>query len=139
VVEDEQHRTIRAVSFSPCGNYFAAASFGSMVTIWSNNGRYRVATLEGHENEVKGVAWSVSGTYLATCSRDKSIWIWEVISEDHEFDCVCILQEHVQDVKAVTWHPHEDVIYTLTHLPLPLYSLMDICFFIYIVTCLCQL
>ena len=70
----------------------AAASFDGTVVIWEAQNKTLsrwelIASLEGHENEVKSVSWSSDGKWIATCGRDKSVWIWENIGQG-EFECV---------------------------------------------------
>ncbi|KAI1764366.1 WD40 repeat-like protein [Hypoxylon sp. FL1150] len=67
-----------------------------------------MVVLDGHDSEIKSVAFSPGGQYLATCSRDKSVWVWEDVGEseaDDEWETVAVLNEHEGDVKAVAWCP----------------------------------
>ena len=125
-------RTIRHVSFSPDGLFMSSCGFDGQTNIYKRSNLQEASqsfmyshltTLEGHENEVKHNAWSMrSGSsgkaqayLLATCGRDKAIWIWELSRSsigdndedlDLQTDCLAVLQEHTQDVKQVLWHPY---------------------------------
>ncbi|RKP01349.1 hypothetical protein CXG81DRAFT_7916, partial [Caulochytrium protostelioides] len=124
VAPDAHRRTVRTVAYAPrgvgdSGALVASGGFDGLTAVWeivptdgAAGGDVEfecLATLEGHENEVKCVGWSATGAYIATCSRDKSIWIWEVTNES-DFDCLAVLQEHTQDVKCIAWHPTDDTL-----------------------------
>ncbi|KAG6329960.1 hypothetical protein ID866_9131 [Astraeus odoratus] len=115
-------KTVRSVAWAPSGKAFATGSFDSNVCVHekredSDDGDNPnraddwecVTLLEGHETECKSVAYSSTGTLLASCSRDKTVWIWEV-QPDSDFECMGVLMEHTQDVKCVAWHPTEEIL-----------------------------
>lgn len=128
-------RSVRSVSWKPGTtgqNVLASGSFDASAGIWrreQQEERYQVddedknkdddddedeaaddyqfsCILDGHESEIKCLSWSPSGQFLATCSRDKSVWIWEELDDDN-FETVAVLQEHDGDVKCVAWHPED--------------------------------
>lgn len=57
--------------------------------------------IEGPDTEIKCVAFSEDGRYLAIATRGKSVWITR-ISKEVEIDK--ILEDHLQDVKGCIFH-----------------------------------
>lgn len=107
-------RTVRDVAWSADGRSLALASFDASATVLELTGGSKptleaAVCLEGHDAEVKSVAYSSSGGLLATCSRDRSVWIWEV-GLDFDYECVAVLNSHRGDVKKVVWHPKVEML-----------------------------
>lgn len=117
-------RTIRSIAFAPVLSPYilASASFDGTITIWEYSPDLKdwecAAQLEGHDNEVKAVAWNATGSLLASCSRDKSVWVWECFlpgtvggadGPGGDFDCIAVLNGHQADVKDVQFAPSHGI------------------------------
>ncbi|VDM83660.1 unnamed protein product, partial [Strongylus vulgaris] len=96
-----------------CGRFLASASFDASVVIYNIEEYVALFNLQIIADKdylvVKCCAFSPSDEFLATCSRDKSVWFWQM-DEDDDFQVCSVLQQHTQDVKFVKWHPSEEVI-----------------------------
>lgn len=112
VIKNVHDRSIRTAAWRPHQKMLALGSFDATMSIFAyEDPQWEfLAQLEGPDNEIKRVAWSFDGTHLASCSRDKSVWVWEVDEDGEDFECVAVLQEHTQDVKHVAWHSSEEIL-----------------------------
>ncbi|KIW07434.1 uncharacterized protein PV09_02274 [Verruconis gallopava] len=68
-----------------------------------------VRTLADHEDEVWCLAFSNNGKYLATASKDKYVYIYDV---DNDFKKVHILAEHHAEVCYISWSPDDSKLVT---------------------------
>lgn len=107
-------RTVRNVCFNHSGTVLVSCGFDSLINIYQYEQSYddnvthneynHIHTLEGHESEVKCVAFNNSSTLLASVSRDKTIWIWSIQNNiNDDIECLSVLNGHTADIKYVVW------------------------------------
>ena len=103
-------RTIRKVKCNKHG-MLGCTSFDGTISLIETNQNTILATLEGHESEVKGIDWNSTGSMFVSCSRDKAIWIWKSYM-GLDFECCSVLTGHTGDVKCVLFHPNGNILYS---------------------------
>src|SRR2546426_7804831 len=69
-------------------------------------GETEVRKLKGHQGSVLAVAFSPDGKTLASCSRDKTIKLWDPATGELKRT----LTEHTADVYDVTFSPRGDLL-----------------------------
>ncbi|KAI0209772.1 Protein HIRA [Lamellibrachia satsuma] len=116
---DNHLACVNSVRWSYSGKYLASGGDDKLIMIWQtsrytgassvfgsnipNVEQWRVgSTLRGHSGDVLDVAWSPHDRWLASCSIDNTIVIWNA----HKFpEQVAVLRGHSGLVKGVTWDP----------------------------------
>lgn len=117
---DNHLSCVNAVRWSMSGTMLASGADDKLVMIWkksagSGGGSFGSAgmtknvenwrcchSLHGHHGDVLDLAWSPQDRWLATCSVDNSIIVWDAKSFP---TIISKLKGHTGLVKGVTWDP----------------------------------
>ena len=67
------------LALSSDGRRFAAGASDGRITIWDAASHQEVATLEGHEESVRQLAFTPDGNYLVSASKDQ-LRVWSAPS-----------------------------------------------------------
>ncbi|BFZ18214.1 hypothetical protein BsWGS_21253 [Bradybaena similaris] len=118
---DHHCACVNSVRWSNSGKFLASGGDDKLVMIWQTSRgagpstafgstgsvvlheQWRpVFTLRGHAGDVLDLAWSPQDVWLATCSVDNTVVIWNALKFPEQ---VATLKGHTGLVKGVTWDP----------------------------------
>ncbi len=74
---------VTALSFSPDGQTLAIGFSGGGIDLWSVADKKVIARFDEHTYGITALAYSSSGEYLASASRDKTVKVWPLKSPGH--------------------------------------------------------
>ena len=111
IFNKSRKRSVRRVEWSPDGSSLVTAGFDSKGVIYNFDPSAtpvckQAEILEGHDNEMKTARWSHDRTMIVTCSRDKSVWVWNA----SDGDCIAVHRGHGADVKDAMFSPDDQLI-----------------------------
>lgn len=94
------------VAFSPDGQWLAASTMGSAISIWRVSDGKLLLTWLAHAVNVWSVVFSPNGRILASCSDDKSLRLWDASDGKH----LGTLLGHTKDVYSLCFSPDGSIL-----------------------------
>jgi WD40 repeat protein len=88
------------LTFAPDGKHLAASLADHSIQVWKVTKGTPVATLRGHEDEIRGLIYSLNGDQIASWSNDMTVRLWNTRS--HKSPHVLI---HTDVVTHVAYTP----------------------------------
>jgi len=97
-LQNDSDKCITSIDWTTSGSLIAIGSFDNNVTLFDRNGSF-LARLRGHTGTVFCVRFSRNGKFLASCSADSSIIIWNVETKKREH----LFMVHKEAVVDLAW------------------------------------
>ena len=94
-------RAVTALAWSPDGRILASGGADFLIHLWDSKTGARVATLDGHKDEIHHLAWSPSGELLASYAgkKDLRICLWDRQS----YRLTAVLSGHTREIVGLHW------------------------------------
>jgi WD40 repeat protein len=85
---------VNAIKYSPQSDKIASGGHGSMIHVWSKDGKL-LLKIKGHHNSVNSLYWSKDGAHIFSGSYDGTVRKWQLIT------AVCTYNDNWEFLKCV--------------------------------------
>jgi tRNA A-37 threonylcarbamoyl transferase component Bud32 len=87
---------------SPDDKFLVTGDRKGAVKVWDLASRQPICTLPGHSDEVQRAVFSCDGHTLATCSKDRTVLLWDVATWNKRG---CLRDAHEMTIMSVAFSP----------------------------------
>lgn len=105
IARGQHDHLVNQCRFSHDGKYLVTSSSDYSARVWAVPTMKLVAILSGHTDDVEGLSFHPTSPYIATCSRDRAINIY-----DFDGKIINHITGHLDDIISVEWMIDSDVV-----------------------------